>query len=256
MTVVFRVYVTFLFAVTGAVMGSFLNCWAMRWAKGERYPRGRSACPKCGHTLGAADLVPIFSWIFLRGRCRYCGERVSARYPLTEIIGAGVFAGIWLRFGLTAYTAELCIFTACLFLLALIDSDTMILPNGPMLAAAAAWCVFLMTHEDRRGRAVSGLITAFAVGAALLAVSLVMDRVLKRESLGGGDIKLMALAALYLGPWGTLLTVILSCILGLVCALVLGARDRAFPFGPAICAGTWLVLMFGEPVIQWYLGLL
>ena len=250
-----KIYLTFIFALTGAVMGSFLNCWAMRYAQGERYPRGRSACPKCGHTLSALELVPILSWVFLRGRCRSCHERISVRYPLTELIGAALFAGTFLRYGLTATTAEVCVLTACLMLLSFIDYDTMLLPGAPMLAALVSWCAFLPTHADWRSRALHGALTALIAGAALLLISLLMDRILKKETLGGGDIKLLALAALYLGPWGTLLMVILSCLLGLVFAVCSKSKDHPFPFGPALAAATWIVVMWEDGVIEWYVGL-
>ena len=251
-----KLYLALLFFAFGAVLGSFLNCAAMRYAAGEKLPRGRSRCPKCGRTLGAGELVPVFSWLLLRGRCRGCHEKISPRYPLTELIGGGAYMAAYLRFGLSLYTAELAALLAVLLLLALIDYDTMTLPGPPMLAALIAWAAFLPTHADLKTRAVEGILTAAAVFAVILALSLVMDKLLKRESLGGGDLKLLALAALYLGPWGTLLMLIVSCALALLFAAVTGARERAFPFGPSICAGTALTLLFGGPVIGWYTGLL
>ncbi len=252
----FKIYVTFLFALTGAVMGSFLNCWAMRWKEGERYPRGRSRCPKCGHTLTAFELIPLLSWLFQRGRCKSCHEKISVRYPITEALGALLFAAAYLRFGLTLYTAELTLLFAALMLLSFIDYDTMLLPGAPMLVALAAWLAFLPAHGDWKARLVQGLATALIVGAAVLAVSLAMDKLLGKDTMGGGDIKLYALTALYLGPWGTLLAVLLSCLLGLIFAVLSKRKGSPFPFGPAICAAAALTLLFGDPVIEWYLGLL
>lgn len=250
-----KIYFTFISTLVGAVMGSFLNCWAMRYEAGEKYPRGRSRCPKCGHILGALELVPILSWIFLRGRCKGCGERISIRYPVTELLGAAAFGAIYLRFGLSAYTAELMILTGCLMLLGFIDFDTMILPNGPMIVAAVSWAAFLLTHGDWKHRAVEGLLTGLALGGALLVISLIMDKLLGRESLGGGDIKLMALLGLYMGPWNALLMVILACFIGLIFVLLLKAKDRAFPFGPSICLAAVITALWGDKVVGWYLGL-
>ena len=201
-----------------------MNCWAMRYEAGEKYPRGRSRCPKCGHVLSAWELVPVLSWLGLRGRCKSCHEPISARYPLTELMGAAVFAGVFLKCGVSAETAELWILMGCLMLLSFIDYDTMLLPNGPMIVALVAWAAFLPAHEDWRSRAVGGILTALVVGAAVLTVSLIMDRVTKRESMGGGDIKLLALLALYFGPWQTLFLVIVSCLLGLLFAFALRAK--------------------------------
>lgn len=251
----FNIYMTVVLAALGAVMGSFLNCAAMRYAAGEKLPRGRSRCPKCGRTLGASELVPIFSWVFLGGRCKGCREKISVRYPLTELIGAAAFAAAYLRFGLSFYTAELVVLFSVLLLLALIDYDTMTLPGPPMLFALAVWALFLPTHGDWKTRAIQGAASAAVVFAVILALSLIMDKLLKRESLGGGDLKLMALAALFLGPWRTLLMLIVSCALALVFVAATRSRGKPFPFGPALCAGTALTLLAGDPVVAWYLGL-
>lgn len=253
---IMKIYLTVMGVVLGAVMGSFLNCWAQRYAAGEKVPRGRSRCPDCGHVLTAAELVPIFSWLFQRGRCKSCKKPISVRYPVTELIGAAAFGcAVW-RFGLSFVTLEVLLLFGCLMLLAFIDFDTMLLPNGPMLVALAGWVVFLPAHEDIRARAVQGLLTAVTVGGAILLISLIMDKVLGRESMGGGDIKLFALVGLYLGPWKTLLMVLLSCFVGLIFVIVLKARHRAFPFGPAICIATALTVLYGDPIVNWYLGLL
>ncbi len=250
-----KIYLTIVFAALGAVMASFLNCAAMRYAEGEKYPRGRSRCPKCGHELGVLELIPIFSWIFLRGRCKNCHEKISVRYPVTEIVGAAAFAAAYLRFGLSFYTAELIVLFSVLMLLALIDYDVMLLPGPPMLVALASWALFLPTHADWKSRIIQGGLTAIVVFVVILALSLLMDKILHRDSLGGGDLKLMALAALYLGPASTILMLLTSSILALLFAVITGARGKQFPFGPAICAGTALVLLFGGPIVSWYMGL-
>ena len=252
----FRIYATFLSAVLGAVLGSFLNCAAMRYGKGEAVPQGRSRCPKCGHTLGPAELVPVFSYLALGGRCKVCREKISVRYPVTELTGAAAYAGLYLRFGLSWYTAELAVLFAVLLLLALIDYDTMLLPGPPMLLACAGFFVFLPAHENWRKRLLEGGLTALAVFAALLALALIMDRILKRESLGGGDLKLMALSALYLGPMRTILMLQVSCVLALLFAAATGAFGKRFPFGPSICMGTALTLLFGDPVVAVFFPML
>lgn len=248
-------YLTVISAALGAVMGSFLNCWAQRYEAGEKYPRGRSRCPECGHTLSALELVPIFSWVFLRGRCRSCHKAISARYPITEILGAVIFAGIFLRFGLSPRTAELMILAGCLMLLSFIDFDTMILPNGPMIVALISWAAFLATYESWKRRALEGLITALALGGTILIISLVMDKLLKKESLGGGDVKLLALVGLYLGPWNSLMMIILACLIGLMFAIPSRNPSRQFPFGPAIALATVITALVGDAVIGWYVGL-
>ena len=133
------IYSCFIAALLGACMGSFLNCAAWRIAHGESFVKGRSRCPDCGHPLGALDLVPVFSWLFLRGKCRYCGKKIPARYPLSEAVFAAVTVLCLLRFGLTAECLRNLIFFGCLFCLSLVDLESCIIPDGCLAVAALAW---------------------------------------------------------------------------------------------------------------------
>lgn len=243
--------------VLGAVMGSFLNCAAGRMARGESFLRGHSHCMSCGHELGARDLVPVFSWVCSRGRCRYCGEKVSGRYPLTELFFGAVTLACLLRFDLTAEGLRNWAFLGCLFCLALVDWESRIIPDGCHVFSLIVWAAALpflgWTWPQIGLRVLTGLVA----GGALLGVSLVMDRVLGRESLGGGDIKLIAVVGLYLGAVKTLFAVILACVLGLLlAALRRGEEEKAIPFGPAIALASGGMLLFGQGLAEWYKALL
>ncbi len=248
----------YLFALAlGAVFGSFLNCAAYRVARGESFVRGRSVCPKCGHTLSARDLVPLASWLFLRGKCRYCGEKVSARYPLAEAAFALLTLACVLRFDLTLLCARNLVFLGCLFLLSLTDLDALFVPDGCLLAAALAWALTAPFLGQSWAWAGKHALAAAVYGGGLLLLSLVMDRALGRDTLGGGDIKLFAASGLYLGLIGGLFALILACVFGLLFALLSrrGARE-AFPFAPCVSLAAALTLLFGDGAIAWYLGLL
>ena len=130
-------------AALGAVFGSFLNCAAWRIAHGRSFLKGRSICPSCEHELRAADLVPVFSWLFLKGRCRYCGERIPVRYPLTELAFALLTVLCLLRLDLTVLCLRNWIFLGCLFCLSLVDLEAYIIPDGCLLTALAAWLAAL-----------------------------------------------------------------------------------------------------------------
>ena len=246
-------------AAFGAVMGSFLNCAAYRIARGESFLKGRSRCPACGHTLGARELVPVFSWILQGGRCRACGDRISVRYPLTELGFALLTAACLLRFDLTVLCLRNYIFLCCLFCLSLVDLEILLIPDEFHILAAAAWALSIPFVSMEMSEVIVHVITAVLTGAFMLLVSGILDRVLGRESLGGGDVKLLSVTGLYLGPVGTLFTLIISCALGLA---VHGFREKSggegkeFPFGPSISAAAALMLLFGEPLIRWYTGLL
>ena len=254
-------------AIVGLVMGSFINCWAWRATHGESVLAGRSHCATCGHELGARDLVPVFSWLASGGTCRYCGEKVSVRYLLAEVVCAAVFVAIVAAYGLSVETVELLAFAGILLFLSLTDLDERIIPNGCIVTALAVRLAYLayaftqglMTADDL----VYYAISAFGIGIALLVVIIVADKVFGRESMGGGDLKLYFVAGLYFGWQQCLLLVVLSCVIGIVAALATskaspdgeeGIMERAIPFGPSIAAACVVTMLVGQPFVSWYLG--
>lgn len=245
-------------AAFGAVMGSFLNCAAWRVARGESFVRGRSRCPACGHVLSAAELIPILSWVLQRGRCRACGARISARYPLTELGFALLTVLCLLRFDLTVTCLRNYVLLCCLFLLTLTDLDAMLIPDGCHVVSALAWAAALPFAFPGWGSVGLSVLSAVVYGGGLLLVSLGMDKLLGRDSLGGGDIKLFAVVGLYLGLAGTLFALLLSCVIGLALHALARNRggERAFPFGPSIALSAALMLLYGQPLVNWYLGLM
>lgn len=271
-------YFVVLSLVLGAVMGSFLNCTAMRIARKETFVKGRSHCMSCGHELSWMDLVPVLSWVMLGGKCRYCGKKISARYPITEVTFALLSMACVLKFDITVLCLRNYVLLAVLFLLTLTDIETMEIPDSCHVIAAAAWAVtapfIYRIGTAAPDRTLFGvdltlpidiktillhIAAGLVFGGGLLAMSLIMDRIMKRDTLGGGDIKLIAVVGLYMGFIGTLFVLILSCITGLVFNLILNAgkdESRPFPFGPWIAVSTVIILFFGEPLIQWYLGLI
>lgn len=243
-------------AVLGAVLGSFLNCAAFRIARKESFVSGHSRCPACGHMLGVLDLVPVLSFVFLRGKCRYCHEKISPRYAVTELLFAGLTAACLLQFGLTVLALRNWVFLGCLFMLSLVDLEICEIPDGCLIAAVIAYLAALPFLWRGWGDLALHLAAGLACGGGVLVLSLVMDRVLKKESMGGGDIKLLAVAGLYLGFAPTLFALILACVLGLVQAVISGRLGgKSFPFGPAISAAAAVMLFFGERLAAWYLGL-
>ncbi len=245
--------------ILGAVFGSFLNCAAWRTANHESFLKGRSHCTSCGHELKAADLVPVLSWIFLKGRCRYCGEKISLRYPAAELVFALITLLCLLRFDLSAECLRNWVFFCCLFFLSMTDLECSTIPDGSLITAALAWLAALPFLRPERAEIMSSLLAAVIFAGGILLLSLLMDRILKKESLGGGDIKLFAVVGLYLGLAGTLFTVILACIIGLISAVLInkdGLKGKAFPFGPSISLAAGLMLLYGQGLIRWYLDLL
>ena len=254
MTVFFIV----LAAALGLVMGSFLHCAAWRIARNESFLKGRSRCPQCGHTLTAVELIPVFSWLVQKGRCRACGQRIPIRYPLTELLFALISVLCLLRFDLTAECLRNYVFLCCLLCLTLTDLDEQIIPDGCHIISAAAWLLALPFTFAGWTDTGLRLLAVLVFGGGVLGISLIMDRIMNKDTLGGGDIKLIAVAALYLGLLGSLFMLIFACVIGLLFAAILkkGRSSIQFPFGPSISLATWICLLFGNYVTDWYLGLL
>jgi leader peptidase (prepilin peptidase)/N-methyltransferase len=253
------VYCCVIAAILGATFGSFLNCAAWRIAHGEAFWKGRSRCPACEHTLGIPDLVPVLSWLFLRGRCRHCGTKIPVRYLLAELFFAAVTVGCLLRWDLTVVCGRNWVLLCCLFCLSLVDLESYIIPDGCLLIAVGGWLAALPFAHMGGKEILTHVLAGVGFGAVILMLSLAVDALLHKDSMGGGDIKLFAVMGLYLGPVASLFSVMLSCIIGLVFALLRrmgGAGGEQIPFGPSIAAATAVMLFWGDSMVQWYLGLM
>lgn len=255
-------YLLFLTLLLGLVFGSFGNAWAWRIVHGEKISRGRSHCAECGHVLSALDLIPLFSYLFLRGRCRYCGKKISPRYPIAEAICAAIFLSFVLRYGLTLGALEYCVLGFLLFVLSLVDFDTCIIPDRFLVLGAASFVAFTVLRSGAIGHdLLMGLTGGLALAVPMLLLVLLADHIMKRETMGGGDIKLLFVLGLYTGPAAGLFMIIIACAVGLVFALLPAARGkdaenpRAIPFGPSLAIAAWITLLFSEPFLAWYFGL-
>lgn len=258
---VVTVYMVVLSALLGAVFASFGGCVASRLVAKESFLRGRSHCVSCGHELSALDLIPVFSWLFLKGKCRYCGASVSAVYPVSEAMGAAWFALFLWRYGVTLQTLEYDILIVLLLILSLVDWDSGILPDSVLLVGVANFTVFSILRGAGLSGLLHGLLSGFTVSIPLLILVLVMDRLFGRESMGGGDIKLFFVVGIYFSIQQLLVVVILACVIGIAQALLTkktvedAENPKAFPFGPAIAIAAAAALLWAQPIVDWYLGL-
>ena len=254
-------------AILGLIFGSFLNCTAMRIVRREDFVKGRSHCMSCAHELSAPDLIPVFSYLIHRGRCRYCGEKISVRYPVSEFIFMVLSLGLYIAFigsgQVNILTFFKCLFlTGCLYVASLTDLESFEIPNGALISGAVGWIVFtaaelfLGLHDIKW--VINHILAGFILGAVMLLISLIMDKVLGRNSMGGGDIKLFSLLGLYLGYAGSYELVLLSCIIGLLFAgvrkILFPKASKEFSFGPSIALSGYLLLIFGDGITNWYLG--
>lgn len=270
-------YAAFWLAVLGAALGSFFDCLAWRRAHGESIWQGRSHCGACGHVLGVRDLIPVFSYLFARGRCRYCRAKIPADALSAELAGMTAFGLLTWKTGLVPELAMWLILAALLLLLSLIDLHERLLPDKLLAAAAANRLIFLLLSGNVADQFAPMLIGALSVSVPMLLIALVMDRILGRESMGGGDIKLLFVLGLYLNWMQMLLLLFVACILGIAAALAIRGTSAplqsdstsdapapddsrtdisGIPFGPCLAAAGLFVYLWGQPLINWYVGLL
>ena len=254
---VWTIFLCVWLAVFGAVLGSFLDCCVSRMAAGDAHPLGgRSRCMSCGHTLRMFDLIPVFGWLFLRGRCRYCGKKIPAECVISELMGAAAFAGLALRFGPVPELGQWLILAGVLLALSLTDLAKRIIPDRLLLLAALNRVVWFFVLGQGKAEMFTALI-ACAVPAALLVLVLLLEKGIGREAMGGGDIKLLFVLAFYLSWAQILLTLLAGCLSGLVWAVLTGRKKGAvLPFGPFLAAGAVVTICCGDPLLGWYFGLL
>ncbi len=247
-------------AVVGLAVGSFLNVLIHRVPAGLSVVRPGSRCPACEHSVRSRDNVPVLSWLLLHGRCRDCGTRIAARYPLVELGTALLFALVAARLGPSASLPAFLYLCAVSVALAAIDLETQRLPNvltlpsylvgGGLLAVAAA----VDGDVGRLLRAVEGMV-------ALYAFYFVICYATAGKGMGFGDVKLAGLLGLYLGwlGWPELLVGAFAAhLLGGVVAVWLVARGGAsrktrVPFGPFLVAGALVALLVGSPIAHAWL---
>ncbi len=249
--------------VLGLVMGSFMNCVAWRVAHGEDFIHGRSHCAVCGHTLTPIELIPVLSYLLQKGKSRCCKEKISPRYPITELLTAIVFVGIVLKFDVSLDSLKYMVFALILLTVALVDLDTALIPNGFILSGIINFILFTcLIEENIFSKLLHGVISGFAISAPILLLSVVMDRMLKKESMGGGDIKLYFMVGLYFSIKSNIFLVLLSCVIGIIFTVVfqnirVGDEENplAFPFGPSIALAAMVSVFVAEPLIELYLGL-
>lgn len=243
------VFLTFVF---GLLAGSFLNVVIYRLPRGESIVAPGSRCPLCGSRLTWRDLVPVFSYLVLGGRCRYCRRPISLRYPAVELVTAVVFALLWYRFGSPPVFAKYAFFAGLLIAAGAIDAAHYIIPDKLVLAGLAGAVVFGFWAGDTGF--LSALAGGLAAGGLLLALA-----VLSRGGMGGGDIKLAAVGGLYLGWPLSLAGLFMAAFLGAVTGGILllsGKKKRRdpIPFAPFLAAGFFLALAWGRALVAWYAG--
>ena len=245
--------------VLGSVIGSFLNVCIYRIPAGESIVHPPSRCPACGSGIRWYQNVPVLSYMLLGGKCASCRIRISLRYPLVEALTGVLFVLVFHHFGLQCATLVYWLFAAALVTITFIDLDHQIIPDVISLPGIAVG--FLCSFAVPWLSWTDSLLGILAGGGSLYLVAVVYELLTRKEGMGGGDIKLLAMIGAFLG-WKAILPIIfissfMGTLVGVPVMLLKKADGKlAIPFGPFLAAAALFYLFWGPAIINWYLGLL
>ena len=236
---------TILFFIMGTVFGSFYNVVGYRIPKGESIVYPPSHCPKCNHKLGPLELVPILSYIFLGGKCKSCKDKISCFYPIFEFASGVLFALSYVVFGLSLECLLAILFISMLLIIIISDYQTMIIPDSVLIVFGILILIvkyFIVGYPSILYCLLDGVI-AFIF---MLLLKLFGDFLFKRESMGGGDIKLLGIFGIMFGYVMSIFSVFLAAVIGLPVSLILIKKNSSheIPFGPFLAVAAILIVLF------------
>ena len=249
------VFFDIFFTVAGAAVGSFLNVLICRIPEGKSIVYPSSHCPKCSHPIRFYDNIPLISYLVLRGRCRDCREKISLRYPLVEALTALMSFLLFWKFGLSTKYLFSFIFTAALIVITFIDLDLQIIPDVITLPGIPLFFLAAVFFMDVK--VMDALLGLLIGGGCLFVIAFVYELITKREGMGGGDIKLLAMMGAFLG-WKSLFFILfVSSLLGAlvgISAMIVKGKDMkyAVPFGPFLSAAAVAYLFVGIDVMEYF----
>ena len=270
----------FLVFLLGLCIGSFLNVVILRLEKGESFAKGRSYCPNCKHQLAWFDLIPVFSFLFLKGRCRYCGKKISIQYPLVELAAGILFIFIFWKFGFiwnlgfgTWDLIKLCFMwyvISSLIIIFVYDLKYYLIPDKILFPAIIiAFFYRVLDFGNLKlfgiwdlGFGISPLFLNYFIASIIASGFFLFIFLISRGAwMGFGDVKLAILLGLLLGFPNILVGLFLSFFFGAILGVILlffkkyGLKSE-LPFAPFLIIGTLVALFFGEKIIDWYLHFL
>ena len=240
----------------GIVIGSFLNVCIYRIPLGESLSKQRSHCMSCGYQLQWFDLIPLFSWLFLRGKCRKCGAKISAQYPIIEATNGILYVLIFLVHGMNGWTEVIesvlyCLMASALLALSVIDFRTFIIPFG---FNVFIFCLGLVNLGYRIFFTKSPDIWLYIIG--FFVTSAISGLLYLFGAMGGGDVKLLAASGFLIGWKLSLLSFFAGCIIGAIIhpiRMKVSKQGRTLAMGPYLSAGILLAVLWGYQFLDWYM---
>ncbi len=247
------------FFIMGTIFGSFYNVVGYRIPKGESILYPPSHCTKCNHKLGPLELIPVLSYIFLGGKCKNCKSKISCFYPIFEFMSGVLFSLSFVAFGLSLKCLLAILFISMLLIIIISDYQTMIIPDSVLIVFGLLIIIvkyFIVGYPSILYSLLDGII-AFIF---MLVIKLFGDFIFKRESMGGGDIKLLGIFGIVFGYIMAIFSVFLASVIGLPISLILLKKSKSheIPFGPFLAIAAIIILLFKIDfnsildILNWY----
>lgn len=230
--------------IFGLVFGSFYNVVGLRLSKGESIVFPPSHCTNCNHRLHFFDLIPLSSYLFLKGKCRYCSKHISIKYPLFELLTAILFCTSYLKFGYSIETIISIILCSMLVIITVSDLDSYIIPDSVLIICSIL--IFGLYFYEYKTIPLNNLLNGVASFIFMFLIKMLGNFILKKESMGDGDIKLMAVVGMVIGFKKAILSLFLASYLGLPYAIYIMVKknvNHELPFGPFLSLAS-LILLF------------
>lgn len=241
-----------IFLILGIIIGSFLNVCIYRIPRGESISFPPSHCTNCKNKIKSYDLIPILSYMILRGKCRFCGEKISIKYPLIELITGALFAALYIKYNLSFEVIKYASLISFLLVIGFIDLETTDVYFRTTLSGAIAGLIFI-AFGYFYGYGINDFIFGGLAASGFIAIIILLT-----HGMGWGDAEICGLTGLFLGLKLTIVMVFLSFTLGGVIGIVLmllkiKSRKDIIPFGPFISIGAILTIFIGNNILNWYM---
>lgn len=244
--------------ILGLIIGSFLNVCIYRIPENQSIVSPPSHCNKCNNRLKIIDLIPVISYLILRGKCRYCKEKVSIRYMLVELLTGILFLLVYNNYNLNIETIYYLILVSILVVISFIDIDYYIIPDNLIIFGIIVAISFNILTGFMSFKEV--FLGGLVCGGSILTFIYVLEFLIKKEAMGGGDIKLFAMLGMFLGIKGGFITIILSIYLGAIYGIGIivytkikkNEYNSVIPYGPFISLAAIIYALYGEVIIGYY----
>lgn len=249
-----KIILTFIAFIIGSIIGSFINVVIYRFPKGKSIVNPPSACPSCGNRLKWFDMIPILSYIFLKGRCRYCRTKISIIYPIVEILTGLTYMFVYAKFGFSLYAIKFIIFLTLIIAVSFIDLREGVVPDAIVLPGCGVAILFSLFEGKQ-------IFLQSLLGLTFLGIIFLIIIILSRGGMGEGDITLGAMIGAFVGFKFSIVVFVLSFVLGAIfgvtAMLFLRKKGKdAIPFGPYLGIASFIVVFFGSKFIDLYYRLL